>query len=573
MWQRRDNVLASIRNELTKIVVNAVNKAMEEKLIGLVDIPEFYVQKTDQKEHGDLSVSLPLMLSRQAKMPPRQIADNIVRCIEQNDLIDHVEVAGPGFVNFFLTDRWLYEVLSAIQEKGQSYGESDQGNGEKVQVEFISANPVGPLNVVSARAASIGDSIVNLLKAIGYNVEREFYINDAGGQVYTFAKSINACYCQLLGLDVEFPEDGYHGDYVKVLAREIKEEYGDKFLEMPEIERLEIFKELGLKNILEGQRQDLREFGVEFDVWTSEKAVRDSGKMDEVLRKIQENSYSYKQDGAVWFKSTFFGDDKDRVIVKSNGEVTYMVPDLAYHLDKAQRDFQKVIDLWGPDHHGYISRMKAGMQALGLPHDWLEILIVQQVNLLRGGEAVRMSKRAGQFVTLRQLIDELSEQVGKRFAVDVARFFFQMRSTNAHLDFDMDLAIQQAESNPVFYIQYAHARICSIHKQKEEKGVNLLDFQNTDVSLLKESEEIELIKKLADFPDTIYDSAINMAQHTVTRYLQDLASEFHTFYNKCKVLDSENIELSSARFILVNCVRTVLRNGLALLGISAPESM
>ena len=345
MWQRRDNVLASIRNELTKIVVNAVNKAVEEKLIGLVDIPEFYVQKTDQKEHGDLSVSLPLMLSRQAKMPPRQIADNIVRCIEQNDLIDHIEVAGPGFVNFFLTDRWLCEVLSAIQEKGQSYGESDQGNGEKVQVEFISANPVGPLNVVSARAASIGDSIVNLLKAIGYNVEREFYINDAGGQVYTFAKSINARYCQLFGLDVEFPEDGYHGDYVKVLAREIKEEYGDKFLEMPEIERLEIFKELGLKNILEGQRQDLREFGVEFDVWTSEKAVRDSGKMDEVLRKIQENNYSYKQDGAVWFKSTFFGDDKDRVIVKSNGEVTYMVPDLAYHLDKAQRDFQKVIDL------------------------------------------------------------------------------------------------------------------------------------------------------------------------------------------------------------------------------------
>jgi arginyl-tRNA synthetase len=295
--------------------------------------------------------------------------------------------------------------------------------------------------------------------------------------------------------------------------------------------------------------------------------------MDEVLNKIYENNYSYKKDGAVWFKSTFFGDDKDRVIVKSNGEVTYMVPDLAYHLDKAQRGFQKVIDLWGPDHHGYIARMKAGMQALGLPHDWLEILIVQQVNLLRGGESVKMSKRAGQFVTLKQLIDELSEQVGKRFAVDVARFFFQMRSTNAHLDFDMDLAVQQAESNPVFYIQYAHARICSIHKQKGEKGISLLDSQNTDISLLRESEEIELIKKLADFPDVIYESAMNTSQHTITHYLQELASAFHSFYNKCKVLDTDKIELSSARFLLVNCVRTVLRNGLTLLGISSPESM
>jgi len=573
MLQYRDNVLASIREELKKIVINAVNKAVEEKLIGSVAIPEFYVQRTDQKEHGDLSVSLPLMLSRQAKMSPKQIAENIIRCIEKNDLIDHVEVAGPGFVNFFLTERWLHEVLYAIQEKGQKYGEINYGNGKKVQVEFISANPVGPLNVVSARAASVGDSIVNILKAVGYNVEREFYVNDAGVQVYTFAKSINARYCQLLGLDVEFPEDGYHGDYVKDLAQEIIVEYGNKFLEVPEDERLETFKELGLKRILEGQKQDLREFGIEFDVWASEKAVRDSGKMNEVLRIINENSYSYEKDGAVWFKSTFFGDDKDRVIVKSNGEVTYMVPDIAYHLDKAQRGFQKVIDLWGPDHHGYIPRMKAGMQALGMPYDWLEILIVQQVNLLRSGESVRMSKRAGQFVTLKQLIDELSEQVGKRFAVDVARFFFQMRSTNAHLDFDMDLAVKQAESNPVFYVQYAHARICSMHKQREEKGMNLLDFQNTDISLLREAEEIELIKKLADFPDTIYESAMNTAQHTITHYLQDLASAFHTFYNKCKVLDTENIELSSARFLLVNCVRVVLQNGLMLLGISAPESM
>jgi arginyl-tRNA synthetase len=573
MLQAQDNLLASIREELKKIVINAVDNAVEEKLIGDVNIPDFIIQKPEQKEHGDLSVSLPLVLSKQAKMAPRQIAENIIRCIEKNNLIDHVEVAGPGFINFFLKDNWLYDVLHTIRIKNRRYGETKYGNSEKVQVEFVSANPVGPLNVVSARAASVGDSIVNLLKAIGYNVEREFYVNDAGVQVYTFARSINAHYCLLLGQDVKFPEDGYHGDYVKDLAQELIDEYGDKFLKIPEAERLESFKELGLKKILDGQNQDLREFGVEFDVWASEKAVRDSGKMDEVLKIIEEGNYSYKSEGAIWFKSTFFGDDRDRVIVKSNGDVTYIVPDLAYHLGKAHRGFQKVIDLWGPDHHGYIPRMKAGMQALGMSHDWLEILIVQQVNLLRGGEAVRMSKRAGQFVTLKQLIDELSEQVGRKFAVDVARFFFLMRSTTAHLDFDMDLAVQQAESNPVFYIQYAHARICSIFRQKDEKGFTLLDDDKVDVSLLKEPEEHDLIKKLAEFPDTIHESAKNMAPHTITRYLQDLASTFHAFYNKCKVLDNENIDLTSARLFLVNCVRTVLQNGLALLGISAPESM
>lgn len=571
MLKNKENILAFIKTELSNIVLTAVNKAIEEKLIGSIEIPEFNVQKPDQKEYGDFSVSLPLMLTKQAKMPPRRIAESIVQFIDKKDLIDKVEIAGPGFINFFLKPNWLGDVLRSIQEMGKDYGKTNIGAGEKVQVEFVSANPVGPLNVVSARAASVGDSIVNLLNAIGYDAKREFYVNDAGGQVFTFARSINARYLQLLGEDVPFPEDGYHGEYIKDLAREIIDEYGNKFLNISEEERLEAFRNIGLKKILDGQKQDLRDFGVEFDLWASEKAVRDSGKMDEVLRIFRQNNFSYVKDGAVWFKSTFFGDDRDRVIVKSNGEVTYIVPDLAYHLDKSERGFKKVIDLWGPDHHGYIPRMKAGMQALGLPYDWLEVLIVQQVNLLRGGEAVRMSKRAGQFVTLKQLIDELSEQVGRQFAVDVARFFFLMRSTNAHLDFDMDLAVQQAESNPVFYVQYAHARICSIFKQKEEKGIKTI--KNADLSLLKEPEEIDLIKKLADFPDTVYDSAINMTPHIITRYVQELAGVFHTFYNKCKVLDNDNIELSNARLVLVDCVRTVLKNGLALLGISAPQAM
>ena len=584
MWQGHDNILADVRAELENMIKEAVDNAREGGLLNLTSVPEFQVQKQDQQKYGDrfgdLSTSLPLMLARQAKMAPRQIAENIVRCMRESDLIEKIEIAGPGFINFFLTNEWLYDVLHTIREKGSHFGETDVGNGQKVQVEFVSANPVGPLNVVSARAASIGDCIANLLKAIGYQVERESYINDAGGQVDTFARSVSARYRQLLGEDVEFPEDGYHGDYIRDMAREMMDDYGEELLHKSEAERLQIFKEDGLRRMVDGQKKDLREFGVEFDVWASEKAVRQSGKMDEVLQYIRERNYTYKREGAVWFKSTFFCDDRDRPVVKSkrvamrsSSAVTYIVPDWAYHLDKSQRGFKKVIDLWGPDHHGYISRMKAGMQALGLPHDWLEILLVQHVNLLSEGQAVRMSKRAGKFVTHRQLIDELAEKVGKEFAVDVARFFFQMRSTTAHLDFDMDLAVQQAEANPVFYIQYAHARICSIFRQGKEKGVELTRFGNADTSLLREPEERELMKKLVEFPDTIYESAMAREPSRIARYLQELASDFHGFYNKHRVLDSENMEMTSARALLVACVRIVLRNGLALLGISAPQSM
>jgi len=570
MWQGCDNMLASIREDLKNKVIDALNKAVEEGILKVSDTPDFYMQKPDLQEHGDLSAPLPLMLAKQAKMSPRQIAEILIRYIPEDRLLEKVEVAGPGFINFFLSDIWLYRLLIDIQ-KNETYGESSKGNGEKIQVEFVSANPVGPVNVVSARAASIGDSIANLLKAIGYQVHRESYINDAGGQVDTFARSVNARYCQLLGQEIDFPDNGYHGEYIKELADALTTDYGDSLLQKSEAERLQFFRDEGLKRMIESHKRDLLDFGVEFDMWASEKDVRGSGKMDEALEYLRKHNYSYEQDDAVWFKSTYFGDDRDRVIIKSNGDVTYMVPDVAYHLDKSHRGFKKVIDLWGPDHHGYIPRMKAAMQALGLPHDWLEILIVQQVNLLREGQAVRMSKRAGQFVTLRQLIEELSEEVGKSFAVDSARFFFQMRSTSAHLDFDMDLAIQQAETNPVFYIQYAHARICSIFKQAKEKGIEIEGMANP--ALLCEPEERQLMKKLGDFPDAVYESTIGMAPHSIARYLQDLASIFHSFYNKCKVLDADNIELTKARILLVDCVRIVLRKGLSILGISAPESM
>ena len=575
MWQGRDNILADVRAELKSLITEAVGNAKAEGILNLAAIPEFHIQKSDQQEYGDLATSLPLMLAKEAKMAPRQVAENIVRRIPKHDLIDRIEIAGPGFINFFLSGAWLFDLLRTIQEKREQFGKTDASNGQKVQVEFVSANPVGPLNVVSARAASVGDSIANLLKAIGCQVERESYINDAGAQVRTFARSVEARCRQLLGEDVDFPEDGYHGDYIRDLAREMMDDHGEELLQKAEDERLDVFMKDGLQRMVDGQKKDLREFRVEFDVWASEKAVRESGMMDEVLQHFEDESYTYSREGAVWFKSTFFGDDRDRVAVKSNGDVTYIVPDWAYHLNKSQRGFDKVIDLWGPDHHGYISRMKAGMQALGLSHDWLEILMVQQVNLLSKGQAVRMSKRAGQFVTLKQLTDELAEKVGKEFAVDVARFFFQMRSTTAHLDFDMDLAVQHAEANPVFYVQYAHARICSIFLQaKTHDMVEQLDRLNdADMSLLCEPEERALMKKLAEFPDVISEGAAARETHGVTRYLQDLASAFHTFYNKHRVLNSENVEMSKARALLADCVRIVLQNGLALLGISAPTSM
>ncbi len=575
MWQGHDNILADVRTELKNMITKAVNEARERGLLNLEAIPEFHIQQPEQQRHGDLSASLPLMIARQAKMPPRKVAENIVHFIPESELVEKIEIAGPGFINFFLTDGWLHDLLFTIHDKANDFGRTDIGKGRKVQVEFVSANPVGPVNVVSARAASIGDSIANLLEAAGYQVERESYINDAGAQVDTFARSINARYLRLLGEGVEFPEDGYRGDYIKELAYDMVQDYGEELQQKTEVERLQFFKEEGLRRMLEGQKQDLSEFGVNFDMWASETAVRQSGKMNEVLQYIQDKGYTYKREGAVWFKSTFFRDDRDRPIIKSNGDVTYIVPDWAYHLDKSQRGFEKVIDLWGPDHHGYISRMQAGMQALGLSHDWLEIQIVQLVNLLSDGQTVRMSKRAGQFVTLKQLVDELAEKVGRRFAVDVARFFFQIRSTTAQLDFDMDLAVQQAEVNPVFYVQYAHARICSIFAQAEERGMAeaLAYLNDAEPSLLREHEERELMKKLAEFADVVCESAKAREPHRLAHYLQELASAFHTFYNKHRVLDSENMQMTKARSLLANCVGTVLRNGLALLGISAPRSM
>ncbi|HIE26180.1 TPA: arginine--tRNA ligase, partial [Candidatus Poribacteria bacterium] len=484
-------MLNEVKSQIEEIIRTALAKAISQNQLPLRKIPEVNVEQPKMEAHGDIACPLGLNLAKQTKMPPRKIAEIIVAQIDANcePLIDKVEIAGPGFINFFLSNEWLYELLKNIRTQDTEFGKCDIGHGKRIQVEFVSANPTGPLNVVNGRAAAVGDVIVNLLNAVGYNAEREYYTNDAGGQAYALAHSIEARYRQLLGeADFPFPENGYPGEYVKELAKEIIEQDGKIYLEMDEKERIEAFRQIGCARIVEEQKNVLKRFGVIYDVWMSEQSIRDSGKPAEIIKLLAEKGYLYESDKpsgekagfesmtgvATWFKSTEFGDEEDRVLIKSDGTFTYIVPDIAYHYNKFARGFDKVIDLWGPDHHGYVDRMKSAMKALGITDDQLEILIVQQVNILEKGEAKRMSKRKGQFYTLSQLIDELAENVDERFAVDVARYFFLMLNTNAHLDFDINLAIQQADENPVFYVQYAHARICSIFQKMEERGVKRL---------------------------------------------------------------------------------------------------
>ncbi|HID56692.1 TPA: arginine--tRNA ligase, partial [Candidatus Poribacteria bacterium] len=447
-----------IKERIARTIERAIDKAMPE-----VQIPKVRLERPRDERFGDLACAVALELASRIKTQPRKVAEEIVSHMDTADgLIESAEIAGPGFINIRLSKTWLQDLLRQIASQRENFGRWDLGRGEKIQVEFVSTNPTGPLNVVNGRAASVGDSLVNILQAVGYEVTREFYINDAGGQAYRLARSIEARYQQLMGNDVPFPEDGYRGEYVTELAESLIQERGDELAKMDERKRLELFREIGCARMIEWQKRDLERFRVFFDVWSSEKAIRDSGKPEMILERLREKGYLYEKEGAVWFRSTDFGDDKDRVLIKSDGEYTYVVPDIAYHYNKFERGFDKVIDIWGPDHYGYIARLKAAVQALGIDPERLQIMIVQMVRLIRAGQSVKMSKRRGEFITLADLLDELAETVDERFAVDVARFFFVMRSHSTHLDFDMDLAISQANDNPVFYIQYAHARICSI---------------------------------------------------------------------------------------------------------------
>ncbi len=566
-----------IKNEVNGILKGAIRTAIETGELPLAEVPIIPFSPTKTPEHGDIATPIALGLAKNVNMQPRVIAEIIKKHVnpDEHPSIRNLEIAGPGFINVYLSNSWLLDTLRTIIESGDTYGRSDIGGRKRVMIEFVSANPTGPLNIVSGRAAAVGDALVNLLDAAGYDGVREYYVNDAGGQVERLGESIDVRYRQLLGeADLEIPEGGYQGDYLRDFAETIVSEARDSFLNLSQEERISEFRDKGITHLLQQQKTSLERFGVHFDVWTSEKVIRDSGKPDQIIEKFREKKYLYEAEDATWFRMTDFGDDKDCVVIRTNGEYTYFVPDAAYHYDKYERGFDKVINLFGPDHQGHVFRLKNFVKALGLGDDWLDIDIIQQVNLMDSdGTRLDMSKRKGKFYTLDALIDELAENVGEQFAVDVARYFFLMRANNTHLDFNIELAITQANENPVFYIQYAHARCCSIFHQAAEQQIHLKPIDDISLEQLTETSEHELIRKLAEFPSIVISSAEEREAHRIPHYLHELAGLFHPYYNQHRVLDTENIERTYARLVLVQSVQIVLANGLKLLGISAPDSM
>ena len=567
----------AIKAEVYDILENAIRAAIEAGELSIAEVPDIPFSPTKTPEHGDIATPIALGLAKQARMAPRDIAEKIRAHINLDDhpTIHKIDIAGAGFINIYLSNEWLYDTLLTIAATQSRYGTCDKGTGKHLQIEFVSANPTGPLNIVSGRAAAVGDTLVNLLNAIGYKAIREYYVNDAGGQVERLGESIDVRYRQALGEDdLEIPEGGYQGEYLREFAETIAEVEGDTCLQLETDERVAHFRDKGITHILAQQKAALERFGVNFDVWSSEKAIRDSGKSEEIIQLFREKEYLYEADGATWFRMTDFGDDKDCVVIRSNGEYTYFVPDAAYHRDKFDRGFTTVIDLLGPDHQGHITHLKNFVKALGMPDAWLEISIIQRVNLVDAeGKRLDMSKRRGQFFTLDALIDELAETVGEQFAVDVARYFFLMRANNTHLDFNIELAITHASENPVFYIQYAHARCCSIFEQGNEQGIAPKPIEVVSLKQLTEPIEHELIRKLAEFPSVVLLSAEAREAHRIPHYLHDLAGIFHPYYNQHRVLDPSDMEKTYARLILIQSVQTVLKNGLTLLGISAPTSM
>ena len=567
----------TIKTEIYNIIENAIRAAIDAGELPISEVPKIPFSPTKTPQHGDIATPVALGLAKQARMAPRKIAEIIVSHInlDAHPTIRQIDIAGAGFINIHLADNYLYDTLQTIATMQEGYGTCNKGEGKRLQIEFVSANPTGPLNIVSGRAAAVGDTLVNLLKAIGYNAIREYYVNDAGGQVERLGESIDVRYRQTLGEDgLEIPEGGYQGEYLREFAQTLAETEGDVHLQLEPEERVAAFRDKGIAHILAEQKKSLERFGVDFDVWSSEKAIRESGKPEEIIELFRDKAYLYEAEDATWFRMTDFGDDKDCVVVRSNGEYTYFVPDAAYHRDKFDRGFTTVIDLLGPDHQGHISRLKNFVKALGLPDDWLEIFIIQQVNLVDAeGKRSDMSKRRGQFLTLDDLIDELAATVGEQFAVDVARYFFLMRANNTHLDFNMELAVTHASENPVFYIQYAHARCCSIFEQGTEQGITAKSIEAVSLERITEPMEHELIRKLAEFPSAVLLSAEAREAHRVVHYLHELAGIFHPYYNQHRVLDPADMEKTDARLILIQSVQSVLKNGLTLLGISAPTSM
>jgi arginyl-tRNA synthetase len=550
-----------VTDHLADLVKQAVTAAVDGGRLPASGDVEVEFERPKRKEHGDWSTNLPLTLPK--KGPPRDAAMVIVELLPPSDLVERVEVAGPGFINFYLAPAWLHDVVRRATETKSNFGRPERAGGQKVNVEFVSANPTGPINVVSGRHAAFGDSLANILEAAGNNVTREFYVNDMGRQIRLFGASISARYLEEHGKPADMPEDGYMGDYVTDLARALAKEHGSRYLELDEDQRIIELAEVGLQRMLDNMRASLEAFGTTHDVWTRESSLHESGGVQDAISELKRRGFIEERDGALWFLSSRFGDDKDRVVVRQSGDTTYLAPDLAYLNDKFGRGFDHLIYVLGSDHHGTIPRMKAAAEALGHDGDTLEILLVQVVTLSRGADRVKASKRKGVFVPLQELVDE----VGK----DAARYMFLTRSIDAPLDFDIELAKEQAPENPVYYVQYAHARICSILRKAGAEGIEP-HLDTAELSLLTHPNEEDLMRKLAAYEELVPTAAEFRAPQRVTRYVEELASQFSAFYRDCKVVTDDPV-LTQARLNLCVATKNVVADALGLLGVSAPERM
>lgn len=548
-------------------IIGMIQKALEAEGLGEYR-SKIELEKPKDSGHGDFASNIAMQLAKPAKTAPRVIAEKLTAVFELEETsVLKAEVAGPGFINFTLKPQWFYRVLNLIQQEKSDYGRVDVGHGKKVMVEFVSANPTGPMHVGNARGGAIGDVLASVLDFAGYDVTREFYINDAGNQIERFGLSLEARYLQLLQGEeaVAFPEDGYHGEDITQLMRDYIELYGDAELSKTPEERKKALVAFGLEKNIAGIQKTMEQFGIHYDVWFRESELYKNGEVQETIEQLSATGKAYEQDGAVWFGATAFGAEKDEVLVRSNGIPTYFAADIAYHKNKfTTRNFDTVIDVWGADHHGHTTRMKGAMDILGIDSERLQFVLMQLVRLMRDGEVYKVSKRTGKAVTLNELLEDIGS--------DAARFFFNLRQPSSHFDFDLDLALSQTSDNPVYYVQYAYARCCSILKMLEAEHVTVPDYEDTDCTLMNTPQEMLLLERLAAFPQEITDAAALYEPSKITRYAIELASAFHSFYNTNRV-KGENEELMKARLLLIDCAKTVLLNTLGVLGVSAPEHM
>lgn len=554
------------QDKLNEIIVAAVKSATAKGELPDSDMPSFIIEKPSDKKNGDFSTNIAMAGARCYHKAPKMIAESIVNSLDlDGTLIDRAEIAGPGFINFYLSDDYYSKIVLDAVEQGENYGRSDYGNGKKMLVEFVSANPTGPMHIGNARGGAIGDCLASVLDAAGYYVQREFYINDAGNQIEKFATSLEVRYLQLCGKEIEMPEDAYHGADITEHAKAFYEINGDKYADTESKERRDALVGYALPKNIDGLERDLKKYRIVYDKWFRESSLHNDGSVQKVIDTLKEKGVTYEQDGALWFKASEFGNDKDIVLVRANGLPTYIVPDIAYHYNKlVTRGYDKAIDVLGADHHGYVPRMKAALTALGLDADRLDIVIMQMVRLVRNGETIKLSKRSGKAITLNTLLEEIP--------IDAARFFFNLREPNSHFDFDLELAAKQSSENPVYYVQYAHARICSILNKAKEQGFEMTVPSVEELNALNSSEERELISHLANLTDEIISAAKGYDPAKITHYVVELATLFHKFYNAQRVMIDDK-KLMNARLYLCTAVKSTIKNILTMLKIDAPESM